>query len=48
MEPDQVVAEANPTVGRPGTPWEGALALSHDSRETGLIDVQEVFNLTDW
>ena len=47
VEPSKVVLQANPTTGHPGAPWERALAQLHVGRESDLIDVHEVFCMTD-
>ena len=48
VKPDEVFTQATPTVGRSGAPCKGELALLNGSWEAELIDVWEVFHMTDW
>ena len=48
VEPAEVVELATPDVGRPRSPWEGALERLQGGQEAEIIDVREVFRLTHW
>ena len=48
LKPAEVVTQDTPTARRSGSPWEGALALLNDSWEADLIDMWELFHLTNW
>ena len=43
-----MVAQATPTVERPGTPWEWTLEGKHIGREADFIHNCGVFCLTEW